>query len=64
MNHNFMCILCYPTDGYPPDGTPIVILSTINIALTAVCYSFTICGLVLAIVCFIFNFVFRNRRQV
>ena len=58
-------ILHIVLDGLIPyDGTIQYEQSTVNIAITIVCSVLATAGLTCAIVCIIFNFVFRKRKQV
>ena len=50
------------TDGYPPDGTPIQIIHTYKIGLTVLYDLIAVAGLVLAIACAVFNFIFRSKK--
>ena len=49
-------------DGVPSDGTPIEIVSTFHTALVVIYYFLAVLGLIFTTVCFVFNFVFRNRK--
>ena len=51
-----------PTDGFPPDGTPVDITHTYQIWLVVVYYILALCGVVVSTVCFAFTFIFRKRR--
>ena len=49
-------------DGIPPDGRPLVVIGTYNIALVIVFYALTLAGVVFAIVCLVFNWIFRKSK--
>ena len=51
-----------PTDGIPPDGTPIQVIHTYQIWLVVVYYVLALCGVVVSVACFAFTFLFRRRR--
>ncbi len=56
--------VCFPIaiEGIPPDGTPIEIINTIHVALIIIMDIMAIVGVTFAIVCLVFNIVFRNKR--
>ena len=49
-------------DGIPSDGTPIVVLNTFYMAIYIIYDVFVIIGIIFAIVCLLFNIIFRNRK--
>ena len=49
-------------DGPPPDGTPVIVIHSFNIALVVLFDITAVLGIVFAIGCLIFNFVFKNRK--
>ena len=52
----------YNADGVPPDGTPINITNTFKVEVVAIFYSSAIAGIMFAIVCLLFNVIFRSKR--
>ena len=50
------------TDGIPPDGTTVTVISVFHIAAVSVMYTFGAGGIVFCIICLIFNIVFRKKR--
>lgn len=50
------------SDGIPPDGTPIQIIHSYKVGLTATYYTLALAGVTLAIVCMAFNFIFREKK--
>ena len=50
------------TDGIPPDGRPHAVISTYNVALVVVFYVLALAGIVFAIVCLLFNWIFRKSK--
>jgi len=50
------------TGGIPPDGTPVQIIHTYKTGLVVFYYILAAIGVVLAIVCGVFNFVYRKRK--
>ena len=48
-------------DGVPNDGIPIEEVVTVSEALTAVYVIFAVAGLVYAVVCLLFNLIYRKR---
>ena len=50
------------TAGIPRDGVPETITTTVALPLTIIYCVLTFCGIMLVLVCFIFNVVFRNRK--
>ena len=54
------CILC--AGPVPPDGTPIKRLSNQPLAFVIVYYTLATMGIVYALVCLLFNILFRNRK--
>ena len=51
-----------PLDGTPYDGTPVEIPVTVDISLTVVFIVLSTTGIVFAIICLAFNFIFRDRK--
>ena len=51
-------------DGIPPDGTPRPVTVTILTPLVIVYYILASVGIIYALVCLMFNFIFRNRKYV
>jgi len=51
-------------DGVPPDGHPLLIISSVHLAVIIVFYIITLLGITFAIACLVFNFVFRDRKYV
>ena len=60
INHCFVCGL----DGIPSDGTPIVVLNTFYMPIYIIYYIFVVLGIIFALVCLLFNIIFRNRKWV
>lgn len=52
----------YRSDGVPFDGIPTRRTETVSTILSAVIDIFAAAGIVLAIVCLIFNFIFRSKK--
>ena len=48
--------------GIPPDGSPVEIVHTFHIALIVVFYFLASLGIVFAIVCLLFNIIYRERQ--
>ena len=51
-------------DGIPLDGSPVMVLHTFQIGLVVVFYILTTVGIAFAVGCLLFNFIFRERKQV
>ena len=51
-------------DGTPYDGAPIPQIQSIHVAVTVVFVTLSTAGIVFAIACMIFNFIFRERKYV
>jgi gamma-aminobutyric acid type B receptor len=51
-------------DGIPPDGTPVHITHTYKTGVTVVFYVIALCGVVFSVVCFAFNFIFREKKVI
>ena len=60
----FVCVghYCTNTDGIPPDGTPSTVLVSIQPVVIALTHTMLVAGLALAMICLVFNIVYRNRR--
>ena len=52
----------FPTEGIPPDGTPIKIISAHHTATVVLLYTLASLGMILAAVCLVFNIVYRNHK--
>ena len=48
--------------GTPYDGRPMEIIEAVDISLTVIFIVLATAGIVLAIICLIFNFIFRERK--
>ena len=48
--------------GVPPDGTPEKVIDTVHIGVVVVYDSLATVGIVFALGCLAFNFVFRKRK--
>ena len=48
--------------GVPLDGSPITVVNFPRLSLTVICYIYATAGIIVAIGCFVFNLVFRNRK--
>ena len=48
--------------GVPLDGSIIVVENFPRLSLTIICYIYATAGIVFAILCLVFNLVFRNRK--
>ena len=48
--------------GVPLDGSPITVINFPRLSLTIICYIYAAAGIIVAIGCFVFNLVFRNRK--
>ena len=48
--------------GVPSDGSPIVVENFPLLPLTIVCYIYAAAGILVAVGCLVFNFVFRTRK--
>ena len=60
--YNFPCSPC--TGGVPPDGTPNIIVKTVFPPLYITYFVAVAVGITFAIVCLLFNCIFRNRKWV
>ena len=49
-------------EGVPLDGSPITVENFPRLSLTIICYIYATAGIMVAIGCFVFNLVFRNRK--
>ena len=50
------------TDGIPSDGIPVVKTVTLAIPLSVVYIFAATAGLVFAVACLVFNFIFREKK--
>ena len=50
--------------GIPPDGTPVTIVTTVFLPLSIVYFVAVAIGVSFAMVCLLFNCIFRNRKWV
>ena len=50
------------TDGVPPDGTPVKIINTFMKELVVIFDVIAIAGIVFAVICLLFNVIFRKRK--
>ena len=50
------------TDGFPPDGAAVATINTYNTELVVVYYILAVCGIIICGVCFLFNFVYREKK--
>ena len=62
-----VCNTCYmhmgaPAAGIPPDGTPIIVIHTFKVELVVILDISAGAGIIFAIVCLVFNVVFRNKK--
>ena len=48
----------------PADGTPVTVFNYPLLPLMAVCYTAASAGILFAVLCFLFNIIFRNRKYV
>ena len=48
--------------GTPYDGRPVEVIGAVDISLTVIFVVLATAGIVLAIICLIFNFIFRERK--
>lgn len=48
--------------GIPYDGRPREITETVDVSLTVIFIVLATAGIILAIICLIFNFIFRERK--
>ena len=48
--------------GLPPDGSPIQVKVARTTVLVVIMYSWASLGIIFAVICLIFNIVFRKRR--
>lgn len=51
-----------PAAGIPPDGTPIKVINTFKTALVVILDIAAAAGIIFAIVCLVFNVVFRKKK--
>ncbi len=51
-----------PTDGTPPNGTPVKVIYTIHYGVTVAMVILCVIGLALAIVCLLFNIIFKDKK--
>ena len=49
-------------DGFPSDGTPVVLITTFFTPLYIVYNVAVLIGIAFAVVCLMFNCIFRNRQ--
>lgn len=54
----------YPIVGIPYDGTPVQEIVTVAPGLTAIYSIIAVAGIMLAVVCGIFNFIHRKKKSV
>ena len=54
----------YLSGGVPYDGIPTKDISTVSVALVAVIYVCAAAGVIFAVVCLVFNFIFRKKKYV
>ena len=59
--HIHITTLAIP-DGIPNDGLPIEDIVTVHVGLTVVYVTLATAGLVFAVVCLVFNLVFRGKQ--
>lgn len=52
------------TAGVPFDGTPVVVINTYYTAIYVIYDIAVVIGICFAIVCLLFNFIFRKRKLV
>ena len=52
----------YCADGVPYDGVPQNVTETIHVAVTGIFSILSTCGIVFAISCMLFNFIYRHRK--
>jgi len=50
--------------GVPSDGSPIVVKNFPLLPLTIICYIYATVGIVFAIICLVFNIIFRNAKYI
>ena len=48
--------------GVPLDGSPIPMVNFPRLSLTIICYIYATAGIVFAIICLVFNLVFRKEK--
>ncbi|CAI8043141.1 Gamma-aminobutyric acid type B receptor subunit 2, partial [Geodia barretti] len=53
----------YP-DGFPPDGTPMIVVQGPHKALVVVYYILAVCGIIGSIIFLILNFLYRNTKVI
>ena len=51
-----------PSDGIPPDGTPVDVISGRALALSVVLLLLSVAGIAFTMFCLLFNIVFRQRK--
>ena len=51
-------------DGFPPDGTPMIVVQGPHKALVVVYYTLAVCGIIGSIMFLVFNFIYRNTKYV
>ena len=61
-NDIIIIMIFWYIDGIPPDGTPIEVVSTVNLALVVIYDILAFLGLIFTTVCLVFNFGYRNRK--
>ena len=50
------------TDGFPPDGVPVVVTEGVHVAVAVVFYFIALIGITLCAIMFIFNFFYRKTK--
>ena len=49
-------------DGIPYDGVPIEVVVTVGLSVTVIFLFLATAGIVFAVACLVFNFIFRNKK--
>jgi gamma-aminobutyric acid type B receptor len=52
----------YLVGGVPPDGTPVKVIHTFHVELVILFDTLATLGIIFAVCCLLFNFIFKDRR--
>ena len=57
-------ISCLHAGLVPYDGTPREEIVTIALPVTVICSALNICGIICAVICLLFNIIFRKKKSI